>query len=78
MTFKFNCKGDLPITATSYLQIGFRSRGNRQLSPRPDASDHPMPKKRPPLESARGPENVVQNPLLVGFCTRLTVLGFLV
>jgi hypothetical protein len=40
--------------------------GNRELSPRPDY----------PLGSARGPENVLQNPPLVGFCTGLNVLGF--
>jgi len=45
---------------------GPKPRGNRELSPRPDY----------PLGSARGPENVLQNPPLVGFCTGLNVLGF--
>ena len=54
------------------------SRGNQDLSPQPDASDHPTPKKRPLLGSARGPENVVQNPLLVQFCIGPVVLDFMV
>jgi hypothetical protein len=52
------------------------ARGNQQLSLWPDASNDPMPKKRPPLGSARGPENVVQNPPLVNSACTLLALTF--
>lgn len=47
-----------------HARKGLNTRGNRELSPRPDASVHPTPKMRPLLVSCCGPENVVQNLLL--------------
>ncbi|KIM71430.1 hypothetical protein PILCRDRAFT_830335 [Piloderma croceum F 1598] len=35
----------LPILHDTHLHP--HPRGNRELSPRPDASDHPTPKRRP-------------------------------